>query len=165
MSTVYFWSDLHLGHKNINNFRTQFEDERSHFEYIKAQWKATVNKHDKIFILGDCCFTHDALAEFDTWAGRKVLILGNHDADRKISLSDLVYVYDEIHSLYKHKEFWLSHAPIHPDELRGKLNIHGHTHNHVIDDSRYVNVCVEQFDKPVSIDTLRQIIANRAIDK
>ena len=165
MSTVYFWSDPHPGHKNINNFRTQFEDDRSLFEYIKAQWKATVNKHDKIFILGDCCFTHDALAEFDTWAGRKVLILGNHDIDRKISLSDLVYVYDEIHSLYKHKEFWLSHAPIHPDELRGKLNIHGHTHNHVIDDSRYVNVCVEQFDKPVSIDTLRQIIANRAIDK
>lgn len=93
-----------------------------------------------------------------------MLILGNHDTDRKLSINDLVYVYDEIHSLYKHKEFWLSHAPIHSDELRGKINIHGHTHEHCIDDDRYINVCVEQFHKPVSIDVLRQSI-NLSIDK
>ena len=38
MSTVYFWSDLHLGHTNIHKFRTQFKDEQDHFEYIKATW-------------------------------------------------------------------------------------------------------------------------------
>lgn len=158
MSTVYFWSDLHLGHKNIHKFRTQFKDEQDHFEYIKSTWKATVNKHDKVFILGDCCFTLKALKEFETWAGRKVLILGNHDTDRKLSMQDLMYYYDEIHSLYKHKEFWLSHCPIHSDELRGKYNIHGHTHHHVINDNRYINVCVEQHTSPVSIDLLRKKI-------
>jgi calcineurin-like phosphoesterase family protein len=177
MSTVYFWSDLHLGHANIHKFRPQFKDEKDHFEYIKSTWKATVNKHDKVFILGDCCFTIEALKEFDTWAGRKVLILGNHDTDRKLSMQDLLYCYDEIHSLYKHKEFWLSHCPIHPDELRGKMNIHGHTHYHRIDDNRYYNACVEYNPKPVTIDKIRatllatmytdnySLLTNQAIDK
>ena len=31
-----------------------------------------------------------------------------------------------MYSLYRWHEFWLSHCPIHPGELRGKLNIHGH---------------------------------------
>ena len=64
--------------------------------------------------------------------------------------------------LYKYKEFWLSHAPIHPCELRGKRNIHGHVHqNHVMDehhkrDNRYINVCVENTDgAPVSLDKIR----------
>lgn len=173
MSNVYFWSDLHLGHVNIHKFRPQFKDEKDHFEYIKATWKATVNKHDKVFILGDCCFTTEALREFDTWAGRKVLILGNHDTDRKLSMRDLLYSYDEIHSLYKHKEFWLSHCPIHQDELRGKLNIHGHTHEHVVNDKRYYNACVEYNPKPVTIDKIRatmysdnySLLTNQAIDK
>ena len=99
MSTVYFWSDLHLGHSRIHEFRTQFASEKDHFEYIKVlNGKPTVGKHDKVFILGDCCFTHEALNEFDTCTGRKVLILGNHDTDRKFSINDLVYVYDEIHT-------------------------------------------------------------------
>lgn len=44
------------------------------------------------------------------------------------------------------------------------MNIHGHTHTHCINDNRYINVCVEQFHKPVSIDILRQSI-NLSIDK
>lgn len=158
MSTVYFWSDLHLGHKNIHNFRQQFSSEREHFEYIKHQWYDTISKHDKVFLCGDICFTHESLVEFSKWPGRKVLIMGNHDTDRDLSIADLIYVYHEIHSLYKHKEFWLSHSPIHTDELRGKSNIHGHTHHHVINDNRYINVCVEQHTSPVSIDLLRKKI-------
>lgn len=55
-----------------------------------------------------------------------------------------------LHSLVRYKGVWLSHAPLHPDELRGKYCCHGHTHNHCIDDPRYYNVCVDQTDmKPV----------------
>jgi hypothetical protein len=77
----------------------------------------------------------------------------------KLHMKDLVNVYDKIYSLYKYKEFWLSHCPIHPEELRGKKNIHGHTHYHNIDDSRYFNVSMENIEyKPVNIDEIRKHI-------
>ena len=38
-----------------------------------------------------------------------------------------------------------SHIPIHPLELhRFKLNVHGHMHQNVLDDPRYLNVCMER---------------------
>lgn len=42
---------------------------------------------------------------------------------------------NKVYSLVKYKGFWLSHAPIHPEELRGCKNIHGHCHDAVISDT------------------------------
>jgi len=165
MSTVYFTSDLHLGHKNIYKFRPEFVSEDQHYNYLKDVWHSCINKHDKVFILGDCAFTIDRLNQFDKWVGHKVLVMGNHCYPAKgISLDDLNRVFKgDVYSLYKHKEFWLSHAPIHPDELRGKCNIHGHTHCHRIKDEKYINVCPENtLDfAPVSIDEIRQFANNK----
>ena len=58
-------------------------------------------------------------------------------------MKKLVDVYDEVHALLKYKEFWLSHAPLHPDELRGKRNIHGHVHTASVPDTKYLNVSVD----------------------
>ena len=74
--------------------------------------------------------------------GRKVLICGNHDTDHN-PMKILCEYFDEVYSLYKWHEFWLSHCPIHPDELRGKLNIHGHVHHATINDKRYFNTSLE----------------------
>ena len=91
-----------------------------------------------------------------TWAGaKKILICGNQDLDHH-TMKDLVEAYDEVYALKKYKEFWLSHAPIHPDELRGKVNIHGHTHYHNIADDRYVNVSMEQINyTPIELHEIR----------
>ena len=80
--------------------------------------------------------------------GRKHLILGNHDLDRPHrGMLQLMRVFgDRIYSLHKYKGFWLSHAPIHPSELRGKRNIHGHVHSNTLDDNRYYNACLENTD-------------------
>jgi calcineurin-like phosphoesterase family protein len=44
-----------------------------------------------------------------------------------------------------YKSFWLSHCPIHPQELRNrKANIHGHLHGSVLNDPRYFDVCPEK---------------------
>ena len=76
--------------------------------------------------MGDTAFTVERLQDISTWVcGKKVLICGNHDTDH-IPMKILCEYFDEVYSLYKWHEFWLSHCPIHPDELRGKLNIHGH---------------------------------------
>jgi calcineurin-like phosphoesterase family protein len=87
----------------------------------------------------------------------KVWVTGN--CTDHFSMRQLVDAYDEVYSLFKYKNMWLSHAPIHPDELRGRVNIHGHTHYHVIDDSRYLNVCMEQIDyTPIELHELRKKI-------
>lgn len=93
-----------------------------------------------------------------------MLVLGNHDTDAKLrpSIHELAGVFCEIHSMYKHKEFWISHPPIHQDELRGKKNIHGHTHSHVLDDPRYLNVCLEQTDyTPIDLNEVRKRFAQQ----
>lgn len=162
MSGVYFLSDLHLGHKAICKYRTCFMTAEENHQVIKQRYHSVVNKRSKVFFLGDVAFTKEALYDVKTWEGEsKILILGNHDNDFH-KTKELTEVFDEVYSLRKYKEFWLSHAPIHQDELRGKVNIHGHTHNHVIDDKRYVNVCMEQIDyTPISLDGIRQIMENR----
>lgn len=71
----------------------------------------------------------------------KVSVTGN--CTEYISTSKLCEVFDEVHGLLKYKEFWLSHAPLHPDELRGKKNVHGHVHTESVNDLNYLNVSVD----------------------
>ena len=76
MANVWFTSDLHLGHKNIHNFRTQFESELHHREVIKENYHKVVTKRDKVYFLGDVAFTQETLEDVGTWvAEKKVLML------------------------------------------------------------------------------------------
>tara|TARA_R110000765_G_scaffold367491_2_gene457637 strand:- start:742 stop:972 length:231 start_codon:yes stop_codon:yes gene_type:complete len=64
---------------------------------------------------------------------------------------------DNIHGLVKYKGIWLSHAPIHESELRGKFNVYGHSHTASIDDDRYLCVSCEQVDyKPVNFQAIKE---------
>ena len=126
MSNVWFIGDIHGGHRNVHKFRKQFQSEEDHFQHVKDNFHKVVKKRDKVFFMGDTAFTLERLQDISTWVcGRKVLICGNHDTDH-IPMKVLCEYFDEVYSLYKWHEFWLSHCPIHPDELRGKVNIHGH---------------------------------------
>lgn len=156
MANVWFTSDLHLGHKNIINFRQEFESEEHHYQVVKENYHSVVTKRDKVFFLGDVAFTQERLEDVGTWvAERKVLILGNHCRD-SISMEEICKQFDEVYSLKRYKEFWLSHAPIHPDELRGKYNLHGHTHYHNINDARYLNCCLENtYMTPIDLSEVR----------
>lgn len=141
MANVWFCSDLHFGHKNIGNFRAKYIDsEEANRAKIKADWNKVVNKKDIVYVLGDACFTMNTVTDFETLPGKKILIHGNHDL-----LDTQVYLkyFDSVYGLLKYKEFWLSHAPIHPAELRGKVNLHGHVHYANIKDSNYFNCCCE----------------------
>ena len=151
-------SDLHLGHSNICKFREGFRDAEHHHQVIYERLKSSIGKRDTLILLGDVAFTpywNDKIKEIE--CTKKVLILGNHDTDRQVHLQDLVDTYDEIHALWKAKGVWFSHAPIHPQELRGKMNVHGHLHTNVVEgDNRYINVCVDHLEdfKPVNFQEL-----------
>lgn len=164
MSNVYFISDLHLFHKNICKYRTQFTSTQDHDSCVISGILKTVTKRDTLWVLGDNFMVND---NDEVSQAKKVIteiaiacnwnlkfVLGNHCTDNK-SRRDLVRWISqvfEVHSLVKYKRFWLSHHPIHPDELRGKYNIYGHVHTNEIDDQRYVCVCCESVNfKPISL--------------
>ena len=164
--SVYFTSDLHLGHKNIHNFRKGFDSEVEHQSYISNYWNATITKRDDVYVLGDACFTMEALKLMESLPGTKHLVRGNHD---ELDTQAYLKVFKNVYGLKKYKEFWLSHAPIHPQELRGRVNLHGHVHYQTVPDNNYFNCCVEnlveQFKRPfVELDQLRKHIAERTND-
>lgn len=148
-------SDLHLGHRNIVKYRPQFATNRQHDDTIFNNLKAGVTKRDTLILLGDVCFNKDWWDRLsEVVVNKKIIILGNHDTERT-NIKDFINQFDEVHSMYKHGRFWLSHAPIHESELRGKYNIHGHTHTVKVNDPRYINVCVDHTDfKPIDIKSI-----------
>lgn len=160
MANVWFTSDLHFGHKNIQKFRLEVTSEEDNRRRIIADWDKLVTKRDDVYVLGDAAFTMDTVDCFSSLAGRKFLVRGNHD---KLDTQVYLKYFKSVEGLYKYKEFWLSHAPIHPNELRGRINLHGHVHYHDVEDSRYFNMSVESLWKRgypsiISLDQVRKIL-------
>ena len=150
MGQVLLVSDLHIGHKNIMGFAGQYRHGQTYIENIHEivkMWNLVVTKRDKVFVLGDVCFKEEYMDVIDELNGTKVLVRGNHD--NHFSTREWLKYFDEVEGIVKYKGYWLTHAPIHPQELRGKRNIHGHVHqNSIINgyaecDERYINVCIE----------------------
>jgi calcineurin-like phosphoesterase family protein len=165
MSRIVIWSDTHLGHKNIHKFRTQFNSADEHHEYIYGTLEDTINKRDALWLLGDVAFDEYWLRKVaDLPCSSIHIVLGNHDtdSDRRKNISLFTELFSSVHGLVKKGPFWFSHAPIHPQELRGKINVHGHVHSNtvihrnykamvdngtidreIVKDKRYVNACPE----------------------
>lgn len=152
MSNIFHVGDLHLGHGNVTKWRV-IEGVMSpespltaeeHDEWMLEQWNSIIRKRDTVFVHGDAVVYPRGFETLSKMAGNKILIMGNHDGERHgLSITDYVPHFSKIQALVKRKGFWLSHAPIHPVELRGKPNIHGHVHENSINDPRYINVSVE----------------------
>lgn len=189
MSKVWFCSDLHLGHSNITKFSGDLREgtnSEEHDAWIIEQLKENVHKRDVLWILGDVVFGGigadgksgkgiKALRRLKQEVpGQHMLILGNHDT---MPVSMYSQFFHRVMGFTSYKDFWLSHSPIHPYELRGKRNIHGHVHHHTVKstsplcagltseqvpiDPDYINVCVENVYKQlgrivVSFDEIKE---------
>ena len=163
MSCVWLCSDWHLGHQGISQkFRKEFDTDQDHDQFfLDAYYKAGVKKRDIIFMLGDMVITQSGFDIIEQLHGDKRIILGNHDLERGCKLDDFQQHFTQIHGALKYKEFWMTHIPIHPNELYGKKNLHGHVHNKSVDDDRYINLCPEflmpEFGSPIiKFQDLRQ---------
>lgn len=157
MSNILFMGDCHFGHKNQVKWRP-FDTEEEITNLILTNLEKKVTKRDITYFMGDVILHPDRLDVLEGIPGKKVLIAGNHCTER-IPMRTLVNIFDDVHAIMSYKEFWLSHAPIHPDELRGKYNIHGHVHTATIDDRRYINTSCEAIDySPISLDEIRKKI-------
>lgn len=173
---------MHLGHKGISRkFRPEFASDTEHDKVIIENIATTVGKRDTLWIGGDCFFDTEAYEAFfeKVFCHQVHWIIGNHDTDkagRHLNVKRFCQMdnpmYGKVVSLVSYKGCWLSHHPIHPQELYGKLNIHGHTHKTKMqkevqvlfcgstrleyrEDERYVNVCCEHINyKPVDLNQL-----------
>lgn len=160
MSQVWFVSDLHLGHNRIIDFSGPLRDGTNvveHDHLLVQEWNRVVSKRDLVFVLGDVCM-HKDLGILSELRGNKRLVRGNHDNK---NVREYLPYFEDIFGIIKYKGFWVSHAPIHPDELRGKCNIHGHVHGSSIRDAfhqhdkRYFNVCWESYKSLVPFEDIK----------
>lgn len=127
MSNVRFIGCLHFGHEKIAKMRG-FKDSFDHDRHLISMWNKTVSKRDLTFILGDVTMEDpDYYCYLNQMNGRKIVVMGNHDLHRDVR--QLLKHVESVAGMIKYKGFFLTHAPIHPNDLgRCKGNIHAHIH-------------------------------------
>ena len=143
MGNVRFCGCLHLGDNWAAEYRG-FKNPDEYHEHLIKSWNSKVHKKDLTYILGDVSMeTNEHYHILDKLNGRKKVVLGNHDLGKHIP--DLLKHVETVEGLVHYKGFWLSHAPLHPQELtfvRG--NIHAHIHE---EDVVSTKVKVDYWDK------------------
>lgn len=161
MCNIFFTSDLHFGHSVISpKYRTQFDSAEEHDDYW-FELMSHLSGRDVLYILGDFVFDCSKynwyMEQIAKFPFRIKLVMGNHDSTqlyestrpKNIELQQPFFTY---------KKLWLSHCPIHPGEIRGRVaNVHGHLHNERIDNPLYFSVCPEQHHfKFVPFDKIKE---------
>lgn len=164
MSNIFFTSDPHFGHFNLQNGLRKFESD----ELVIENWNKQVCKRDRVYILGDFCMQKPSVIRtiLPRLKGDIILIGGNHD-NLPCSREFMRQGIPIIGSLTLH-DLIFTHIPIHPTQLDfgWKGNVHGHIHivgdienrkyePKTIADPRYYNVNVEFHDyQLVPLDTI-----------
>lgn len=155
LSNIWFTSDLHIGHGGAAHHRG-FASQEEHDWTIITNLQRVVHKRDKLFILGDVVWNNRSLKLLSEIPGIKELIIGNHDT---LSTPEYLRYFTKVHGFRSYREFWLSHCPIHPQEIyRKRGNIHGHLHNGAPTQNLghpYFNVNTDYHNLcPVNLDTI-----------
>jgi len=177
LSSVYFLGDMHFGHKGIHKFRTQFPNEEVHRQFLMDTWTDTIRKRDIVYVMGDAAFTTSGLDSIGTLVGTKILIRGNHDL---LPTESYLSVFKEVYGALAYKGLWLTHIPIHPSELYGRTNVHGHCHKGGPSDivrctntsrghavgakATYFNTCCEHLPNPyvpIEFHKMKELINER----
>ncbi len=163
---IFVISDTHFGHENMYKFvtfdgvtrvRPQFANAAEADKAMINRWNDIVTDQDHVWHLGDFTMGNN-LSIVQHLKGHKRLILGNHDRCDVRAYREAGF--QKVQS-YRFVDRWaiMSHIPIHPDGLYGgRINIHGHIHERVMQDPKYVNVSVEQINyTPVLLESLKPL--------
>lgn len=172
MSKTFLISDTHFGHEGTASiFKREdgsplrpFKNAAHQDEVMIENWNRVVSPDDRVYHLGDFCMARRHLSVLDRLNGRIAIVLGNHDP---WGIADWVKHPNVTHVLgykvYPEHGLILSHVPVSERQLEGRFryNIHGHTHDKFVKDSkghpdpRYIPVCVEHIDyTPIDLDVI-----------
>lgn len=166
----WFIADTHFFHANVLKFTDKdgkrirpFSSIDEMHEIIIENWNKVVKPNDYVYHLGDVTFQYDKPFQELMYRlnGDKRLIVGNHDKLKQEGLLKHFCKVD-LWKGFKEGNFTASHIPMRLDGLRdGAFNVHGHTHQNIMEDKHYINVCVETRDyRPVHLDTILDEIRN-----
>jgi calcineurin-like phosphoesterase family protein len=168
MTDIWFISDTHFFHENILKFvdkdgvriRAEFASVDEMNWTMVERWNAVVKPQDKVWHLGDVAFkTTEKADELDNLLGKlhghKRMLVGNHD-NLKSQAIMRHFEKVELWKGFKAEGFTCSHIPLRLDSLRdGAVNVHGHTHQNLMSEPGYVNVCVEVRNyTPIHLDEI-----------
>ena len=164
---IYFWSDLHIGHNKPFIYQDRgFKDIDGHDQYIIDTWRTNINPSDEIYILGDLSWRRGEETNkiLETLPGQKYLIHGNHDYhnDTKHYQHHFKWTKDYYELKHNKQVFILCHYPIESwnKKFHGSIHLHGHIHNSEItqDIPNRINIGVDKFKEPVSIDAVLSLL-------
>lgn len=145
MKTIWFTSDLHLGHENVIRYaKRPFANADEMDAALIANWKERVKPGDDVYIVGDFSFhkparTKEILAELP---GVKFLVRGNHDKGLKEGLGfawikDMHTVkIDDPQANRGTQRIVLCHYAMRVWDMRhhGAWHLYGHSHGNLKDD-------------------------------
>lgn len=80
--TIWFTSDLHIGHRNIITYCNRpFRDVQEMDEMLIKNWNAVVQPGDQVYVVGDMCLARPeyGVSRIGRMNGEKFLVEGNHD--------------------------------------------------------------------------------------
>jgi calcineurin-like phosphoesterase family protein len=157
----YLWADTHFGHNKILEFASstrKFSSVEEMNESMISKWNETVRQCDEIYFLGDFSFEKDPTATYLRLHGKKHLIVGNHDENRKgvlelgwASVSHLLTIKENNHRAV------CCHYPIESwSQMHyGSLMLHGHSHGNLIRKvPKRFDVGVDVFERPIDFEEL-----------
>ena len=174
---IFFASDHHMGHEgpyskfimeNGLPLRHPFVNSDEADEMMIERHNARVTDNDRVYFVGDFCFSKKHIHKAGRMRGKKVLIKGNHDT---LDLKEYLPYFDDIRGVHQFDGMVITHIPVHEQSLgRWGFNVHGHLHSHrvmKIDkgcsadppeiDPRYFNVSVEQINyTPISLEEVKK---------
>lgn len=148
---IWFWSDIHFGHKNIIQYAGRpYPTPDMMDKCLVGNYINKVKDGDIVFWCGDITFGNIGIVNerLRNLPGYKIHIVGNHDMDRhgklnhvKMSERHPCYVIDVVDAEFEY-QLLVTHYPMDnvPD---GCFNIHGHIHQHPAPTEKHFNVCVE----------------------
>jgi len=165
---AYSIADLHLGHgPGILRIRPQFKTIEEHDQFVVDSINEVVNPKDTLYILGDTVIRELGWFYINQINCRnKIKIPGNHCGERtpirEVFFKSITGAHarrlpsSEIGAVF-------THIPVHPSCLdRWQVNVHGHLHDQLIDDPRYLCVSCEAVNfKPINMEEIRDIFISR----
>ena len=170
----WFTADFHFGHPAALGWGLPSRSFAS-VEEMDAAIIAAANERvaatDLLYVLGDFAVCHDAEYVshcFHALRGRKVLVIGNHDVDKKgrlkPSLASLPWDCPPVAAMETHAEgerVWLSHYAhrVWPASHHGAYHLYGHSHGKLPASGRSRDVGIDCDDigfRPASFSQLKR---------
>lgn len=161
---IWVWSDLHFGHNNIIRFSDRpFPDVDTMNEMLIKNFNDVVSKDDISIWVGDVSFkgTEESKKIVRRCNGYKILVVGNHDFEKKKGLRPLAM--DEVHIVYNLEmagtkvaftHYPMDNLPIDWVNVHGHVHVNGHHKDEVLS-TTHINVNCEFWDyKPIPLETI-----------